>query len=215
MAMTDGMGVMPVYNLDGNNNSNGGAFGDGGMWIFFLFFLLAWGGGGFGGFGGGAGYGYNQINNDFLYTNLSSQIRDNSIQNDMLLNSIQQGLCSANYEQLKNYNNLSSQIADCCCTTQKELLINRYEAEKNTASIVNAIHTDGEATRAMLTQNTIQELRDRLQNAEFANSQAIQTANIVNQVRPFPVPAYITCSPYASTTAISNYSPCASNQYFV
>lgn len=203
MAMTEGMGVTPVYNLD--NGNNGGFFGGdgGGMWVFFLFFLLAWGGNGFGGFGGNAG-GLNTINNDFLYSNLASQIRDSSIQNNSIFNSIQQGLCSIGYDSLAQSKELSAQLSNCCCTTQKELLINRYEAEKNTSDIVRAIHEDGEATRALMTQNTIQELRDKLQAAEFGLSQATQTANIVNQVRPFPVPSYITCSPYTSPFGCNN-----------
>lgn len=59
--------------LIGQGNRNNGIFGGNGdgSWVFFLFFLLAWGGGGFG--FGNNGYA-NQINNDFLYTNLSNQL---------------------------------------------------------------------------------------------------------------------------------------------
>ena len=195
MAMTEGLGVTPVYNLDNRNDD--GMFGGGGAWIFFLFFLLAWGGNGFGGFGGN-GAGFNTINNDFLYSNLSNQLGRLSDQNTYNMNTLQQGLCSLGYNNLAQFKDLSSEIASCCCNTQKELLINRYEAEKNTCAITNAIHADGEATRALLTQNTIQDLRDRLQAAELGLSQAAQTANIIQQVRPFPSPAYITCSPYSS-----------------
>ena len=196
MAMTDGMGVTPVYNLDGANDFGGNNF----MWVIFLFFLMGWGGNGYG-FGNNAGAGASQINNDFMYSNLSSQLRDSVGQNASILRGIERGLCDTSYENFRNISNLSDQLASCCCTTQKEMLINRYEAEKNTSSIVDAIHRDGEATRAMLTQNTIQDLRDRLQASEFANSQCMQTANIINQVRPFPQPAYITCSPYAGNNS--------------
>lgn len=195
MAMTEGLGVTPVYNLDNKNDD--GFFGGGGSLIFFLFFLLAWGGNGFGGFGGANGT-VGQINNDFMYSNLSNQLGRMQDQNTFLSNSLQQGLCNLGYENLSNFKDLQAQLSNCCCNTQKELLINRYEAEKNTCAITNAIHADGEATRALLTQNTIQDLRDRLQAAELGLSQAAQTANIVQQVRPFPSPAYITCSPYSS-----------------
>lgn len=195
MAMSDGMGVTPVYNLDSNN---GGFGGEGGWFMMFLFFLLAWGGGGFGGFGGNVGTGTNFINNDFLYSNLSNQLGRLHDQNTYIGNSLQQGLCSTTYELGSKINGVQNAIESCCCATQKELLINRYEAEKNTCAITNAIHADGEATRALLTQNTIQDLRDRLQSAEFGLSQMAQTANIINQVRPFPVPSYTTCSPYSS-----------------
>lgn len=202
MTMAEGLGVTPVYNLDGGSKEDG-MFGSGGMWIFFLFFLLAWGGNGFGGFGGNAGAqtALNGINNDFMYTNLSGAIRDNSIQNNSILNGIQQGICNLGYEGLNHaretqiammngFNNVQAEIANCSCTTQKELLVNRYEAEKNTAAIVNAIHADGEATRGLITQNTIQDLRDRLTASEFANSQCAQNAYLTNALRPYPVPAY-------------------------
>ena len=68
-----------------------------------------------------------------------------------------------------------------------------------------AIHTEGEATRGLIQANTIQDLRDKvnerdreLQSAQFQISQVSQTSNIVNTLRPFPQPAYITCSPYQS-----------------
>lgn len=57
----------------------------------------------------------------------------------------------------------------------------------------------------MITANTIQELRDKLADKDrdlvAANaqlSQLSQTSTLVNTLRPFPQPAYITCSPYTS-----------------
>lgn len=196
MAMTDGMGVTPVYNLDGGKGDDYGF-----MWVIFLFFLMGWGGNGYG-FGNNAGS--SQINNDFMYSNLSSQLRDATGQNESILRGLERGMCNTSYENFRNISNLGDQLANCCCTTQKEMLVNRYEAEKNTSSIVDAIHRDGEATRAMMTQNTIQDLRDRLQASEFANSQCVQTANIINELRPYPAPAYLTCSPYWDTRKCYN-----------
>ena len=90
----------------------------------------------------------------------------------------------------------------------------RAENYKNTCEITNAIHAEGEATRALINANAMQELRDRLEATrgevmvrDFQLSQLSQTSNIVNTLRPTPIPAYITCSPY--TTAPSyNYSGC-------
>lgn len=61
-----------------------------------------------------------------------------------------------------------------------------------------AIHAEGEQTRALITENTIQSLRDALQSTQSLLNASAQTQNIVNQLRPVPIPAYITCSPYAS-----------------
>ena len=59
----------------------------------------------------------------------------------------------------------------------------------------------------MITANTIQELRDKLadrdrdlQSATFNLSQVMQSAALVNQLRPYPTPAYITASPYQAIT---------------
>ena len=54
----------------------------------------------------------------------------------------------------------------------------------------------------MITANVMQELRDQLQAAQLQLGNVAQTTNIINAVRPFPQPAYITCSPY---TAMNGY----------
>ena len=70
---------------------------------------------------------------------------------------------------------------------------------------MNAIKADGDATRALMTQNEIQGLRDQLQTANFQLSQQAQNATLINTIRPTPVPAYVTCSPYESNMYASGY----------
>lgn len=72
----------------------------------------------------------------------------------------------------------------------------------------SAIHEEAEKTRALITANTMQELRDKLaekdrelQAAQFNVGQCAQTAMIVNQLRPFPQPAYTVANPYVTPTA--------------
>lgn len=51
--------------------------------------------------------------------------------------------------------------------------------------------------------------RDRdLMNAQFQLSQQTQNATLIGTLRPFPQPAYITCSPYQSVggTCGSSYN---------
>lgn len=196
MAMSDGMGVTPVYNLDRGNDGMFGGDG-GGMWIFFLFFLLAWGGNGFGGFGGNNGA-VGQINNDFMYSNLSNQLGRIQDQNTFTANSLQQGLCTLGYENLSNFKDLQAQMSSCCCETNRNIDAVRYENAKNTCDIIQASDRNTDRILNYLTQNEIQSLRDQLQSANLALSNATQTSNIINAVRPFPTPSYITCSPYTS-----------------
>lgn len=81
----------------------------------------------------------------------------------------------------------------------------RYEGAQNTCAITNAIHAEGEATRALINANTMQDLRDKLEARDrdilardFQLSQLSQNAYLVNELRPCAKPAYITCSPYTT-----------------
>lgn len=40
---------------------------------------------------------------------------------------------------------------------------------------------------------------------ELGLSQSAQTANIVNQLRPCPVPAYLTCNPFGCNGGFTGY----------
>jgi hypothetical protein len=95
----------------------------------------------------------------------------------------------------------------CCCETNRNIDAVRYENSKNTCEITNAIHAEGEATRALINANTIQELRDRLEARDrevmvrdFQLSQLAQNQYLVNEIKPCAKPAYITCSPYTTAS---------------
>lgn len=99
----------------------------------------------------------------------------------------------------------------CCCETNRNIDAVRYENSKNTCEITNAIHAEGEATRALINANTIQELRDKLEARDrevlvrdFQLSQLAQNQYLVNEIRPCAKPAYITCSPYTTASFCGN-----------
>ena len=94
---------------------------------------------------------------------------------------------------------------NCCCEIKGGIKDLSAEGYRNTCEITTAIHAEGEATRALINSNTMQELRDKLadrdrelQTANFQLSQQTQNATLIGTLRPFPQPAYITCSPYQS-----------------
>ena len=96
----------------------------------------------------------------------------------------------------------------CCCETKGLIKDLAAEGYRNTCEITTAIHAEGEATRALITANTMQDLRDKLADrdrdlvtANFQLSQQAQSANLISTLRPFPQPAYITCSPYQTPSA--------------
>lgn len=55
-------------------------------------------------------------------------------------------------------------------------------------------------------QNKIDNLRDERTALQLSASQQAQTANIINQIKPCPIPAYITCNPYDSYTPFYGYN---------
>lgn len=99
----------------------------------------------------------------------------------------------------------------CCCETNRSIDAVRSDAYKNTCDITTAIHAEGEATRALINENTMQALRDKLADrdrdllyANFQNSQYLQNSYLVDALRPVSRPAYITCSPYQATQNYCN-----------
>lgn len=196
----DSMTATPVY-VAGSHDTDDGSWGNNPFfWIVVLFLVIAFINGGLGGFGGagarGVGTTGNFINNDFLYTNLKNTV-------DMGFNQVanqnfgmQKDLCqdTAAIQASLAQNGYQSQM--CCCETNRNIDAVRYENSKNTCEITTAIHAEGEATRALINQNTMQELRDQLQAAQLQLGQLSQTQTLIDQLRPCARPAYITNSPY-------------------
>lgn len=178
------------------------------FYLIFIWLFAMFGGNGFGFGGFGGGYGAAQtISNDFLYSNLNAgqeAIRagqlatqngiaslgfDLTNQMNAIGQTIGQGLCSTTYElsskidssrydQALSAQELSRQISDCCCSTNRNIDALANQASMDTCAIKEAIFRDGEATRALINANTMQELRDKLSAAEMALSNSAQTSAI-------------------------------------
>ena len=157
-----------------------------GIIILILFFLIF-------GFGGGGFYAnrgvdtatHQDIVNGFNFNQLDNGIRG-----------IERGICDLGYANLNQTNQLSAQLAQngfnaqqCCCETNRNIDAVRFENAKNTCDITTAIHNEGEQTRALITANVMQELRDQNTAYQLQLSNQAQTANLINQLRPFPTPA--------------------------
>ena len=117
---------------------------------------------------------------------------------------------------------IGNQINQCCCNLQSSIERQGYENRIATIQQTDEIKSDAASKYAILTQkldannavliekfnelekrelqNKNQDLRDRVQTLEFAASQQLQTSNLINQLRPCPIPAYPSCSPYQSYT---------------
>ena len=193
--------------LNSKDDEDGMGWNNPFFYLIFIWLFAMFGGAGFGGFGFGGGYGAQQISNDFLYSNLNagqdairaSQIAtqngiaslgfDLSNQINAVGQSIGQGLCSTTYElsskidagrydQALATQQLSRQISDSCCATNRNIDALANQVSMDTCAIKEAIFRDGEATRALINANTMQELRDKLNAAEMALSNSAQTSAI-------------------------------------
>lgn len=71
------------------------------------------------------------------------------------------------------------------CSINRNIDAVRAENAQNTCAITTAIHCEGEATRALITQNEIQQLRTDLQAAQLTLANAAQTQNILNTMGRF------------------------------
>jgi hypothetical protein len=105
--------------------------------------------------------------------------------------------------------NLSKQISDCCCDVEKMNLQNRFDAQSNTNSTLMAIDKLGDRILGYMANKEAADLRDEVQGYRLAASQAKQNEYLINQLRPCPVPAYITCNPYAASYGFGqNFGGC-------
>lgn len=220
--MDNGLSVADAMALT-RNNENDGWFGGSGSWVFFLFFLLAWGNGGWGGFGNNGMQGaltraeLNEgLNNQSVISKLdgiSNGLCDGFYaQNTTMLqgfNGVERSLCQGFNGVNSNINNIGYQIQNCCCETNRNIDSIRYENAKNTCDIMQNNDRNTQRIIDTMTQNTVQELRDQLQAAQLQLGTMSQTSTIINAVRPTPIPAYVTCSPYEASLYNGCYrGPC-------
>jgi hypothetical protein len=199
--------------------NNGGLFGNGNDWLGFIFLamIFGWGGNGFGFGGRGAGAGVlatdNLISDEFNFNTLNNGIRG-----------LERGLCDLGYSLAqqegqtreaiasstfaldKGITSLGSQMAECCCGINRNIDAVRYENAKNTCDIITNANMNTrdliEAGNAntqriidMMTQNVIQDLRDKNTALTLQVSQQAQTSSIVDALKPCPRPAYIVQNP--------------------
>ena len=157
------------YSLSDIKSALGGEEGMGGGWfLIVILFLFLFGFGnnrnGMGGYCGNDGY----VTTSQFESENNFRTLDNS--NRMTQN----GLCQLGYEQANLINastsqivgnittegrNIQSQLADCCCTTQRAIDSLKLENCQNTQKILDAITTD----RMAQMQNQINQLQ--MQNA--------------------------------------------------
>ena len=160
-----------------------------------------------------------------VHTSIQSVAGQVGMSSQQVINAIQQGNCQlgnqlaqcccniqdsitkTNYESqisnLNQTNTIQSAINTVNSSVERGFSTTAYETASQTCELKNAIAAQTQVIndkfcqlemREMAREN--RELRDQVQAYQLSASQQAQTANIVNQIRPCPVPAYLTCNPY-------------------
>jgi hypothetical protein len=189
--MNEGLSAGDILALTKDNDND--------MWnnpFIYLVWLAILGGGGI--FGGGRTA---ELQNAVTRSDLFEGFNNQDVNGQ--LRGITSGICDGFYATRQGISELGYAMKDCCCGINRNIDAVRYEGAQNTCAITNAIHAEGEATRALINANTMQDLRDKLEARDrdilardFQLSQLSQNAYLVNELRPCAKPAYITCSPY-------------------
>lgn len=159
--MEDNMSIGDVLALTRDNNTGFNFGGVGGLILILLFFFIFVGGGLWNN-RGECNCGISSLERDVLNGKADTMqtIYTTSCET-------QKGVMQSNYDTLLNFKDMQAQMASCCC------------------DIKSAIKEDGEATRALITQNRIADLEKELNQAQTAIANAVQTQNILNSVGRF------------------------------
>lgn len=225
--------IAAVTNPNGNCQNG---YGWGNEWWAWIILLALFGGFGNRGFGFGGGFnGGNSCCTPATCAEVQNGFNQQATQN--MLNAIENGICSLGYDQLnqmnginqmQNTNALATQLSNCCCETREAIQGVNYNMAQSFCNLGNqinqavqtitqndnanfrAIHDELVAYRMQDKDETIAELRTQVQALNLGVSQRNQTADIVNQIRPCPVPAYQVANPYAYNNCCNNGCGCNS-----
>ena len=166
---------------------------------------------------------YGAVDQQTLISKLDQQTYGLADATFALNNSITGGFASAELSRanqqaalMQQLNSMQADSAACCCQTQRAIDGVNYNIATQTAAIQNTlcgntrdiIENQNNNARAILDALTaskleaknerIAEQQQQIFGLQLAASQAAQNQYLVNQLRPCPVPAYITCNPFAA-----------------
>ena len=234
-----GLTASDVALLSGRNGNNGdGMFGDNGAWwviIFLIFAFMGWENRG-NGFGGGNGSGAMDnyvLASDFAtlqrqlsdnFTNLTAQSRyiQNGLcdgfyaMNTSLLNGfagVNNAIMTNGYETRNAINNVSSQLANCCCSLEKGQMETNYLNAQNTCALQNtmnmntrdivdtvnanyrALHDEIVANKLEMKNDRIVEQQNEINALRLKASQEAQNAYLLSELKPCPQPSYVVNGP--------------------
>ena len=109
---------------------------------------------------------------------------------------VNNAICTLGFQNQAGFNALSTQVAECCCTTQRAIDSVNYNNAKNTCDIIRAGQDNTRAILDYLTGEKISSLQAENAGLKAQISNDKQSAYLISQLRePCPIPAYITPNP--------------------
>ena len=232
----NGYSLSDIAAVSGARNNDGMFGGDWGAWIilFLLFGMFNGGWGNQNGYRSGAACATQAdvraaVDQQTLISKLDQQtygLADTAFAlNNTIVNGfhgVDNAVCNLGYNMQNVFNTIGHQISDCCCTTQRAIDGINYNMATQTNAIQNTmcnntrdiLENNNANTRSILDfliNDKISTLQAENQSLKMQASQAAQNAYLVNELRPCPVPAYITCNPYAASYGMSGFGTCGCN----
>lgn len=230
-----GEGIVPVMEVGNNNGNSGfGGYGNGDWaWIIVLFLIFGWGNNnGFGGRNGSVADNY-VLASDFatIQRQLSDGFGDLTAQSRYIQNGLCDGFYAMNtsllngfagvnnsimtngYETRNAINNVSSQLASCCCDIREGIQGVNYNLATNTCALQNtmnmntrdivdtvnanyrALHDEIVANKLEMKNDRISEQQNEINALRLKASQEAQNAYLLSELKPCPQPSYVVNGP--------------------
>lgn len=158
------------------------------------------------------------------FSNLNSTICNQQYDTARMINglqgTVQNGFNATNIAMLQGQNAVQAQLSNCCCDLKEAVTGVNYNLATQSCDTRNTIQNttrdlidnQNTNTRAILDKLTAQEIEaknaqiaaqnQQIFGLQLAASQSAQNQYLVNQLRPCPVPAYITCNPYTASYGV-------------
>ena len=161
-----------------------------------------------------------------LNSTICNQQYDTARMINGLENTVQGGFNATNIAMLQGQNAIQAQLAGCCCDLREAVTGVNYNLATQACDTRNTIQNgtrdiidnQNANARAIIDKLTAQELaakdaqisalNNQLFRADLAASQTAQNQYLVNQLRPCPIPAYLTCSPFAAAYGFNGANGC-------
>lgn len=162
--MESNMGALTASDVALLTNNDGFGGSNSFLWIFALLILA---GGGF----GGLGFGNNrmqtattdEVSAGFNFAGINNKLNEITAGVAGVNQNLGNAVCQSTYE-------LASKIDSCCCNTQLGVQQVRYDMAVQNGDLKALIHSEGEATRAMIQQNKIESLQAQVNQLQLAQA---------------------------------------------